>query len=84
MAPAVSAFDHAMKMYVPFASSAFLANGVKSDVDVGTLIVSNMAPLGPINAVAAAMFPSPNAFSSTKRTTFLPLIGLMPERGAKS
>ena len=71
-------------MYEPAASAAFLANGVKSEVDVGTLISSNFAPFGPIRAFAAAMFPAPKALSSTNKTTFLPEIGLMPASGARS
>ena len=59
-----------------------VGNGTK--VIVGTLISSNVAPFGVIKARAAAMFPAPNALSSTNKTTFLPEIGLMPASGARS
>ena len=71
-------------MYAPLASAALFAKGVKSTVVVGTLISSNVAPFGARYALAAKMLPRPKVFSSTKRITFLPLIGLMPASGAKS
>ena len=57
---------------------------MKSEVDVGTLISSNKAPFEVSKARAAAMFPAPNALSSTKRTNFLPDTGLIPASGARS